>query len=215
MGSSLVNLFRTILNILAAISNKDTQPDNKPIIPPDNTDEPTQVTTSRVLLLVYDPIMDSNTGKKLSELRNWHSVEELTTMFITDITQSSNNLARYQVVERIDVDEFPAKVDGFRYTPSTYLDVLSGKESPYMPQEADYQVILKQFDIPEKISNDEIDEVWIFGFPHAGFLTALEYSPALRLSAGLYGGYHAESAPLAGHPAADCSLANRHHLRGD
>ena len=42
-----------------------------------NSTEPAQVTLSRVLVLVYDPIMDPATGKKLSEVQNWHRVEDL------------------------------------------------------------------------------------------------------------------------------------------
>jgi hypothetical protein len=38
-----------------------------------------------------------------------------------------------------------------------------------MPQEANYAAILAQFNVLNRIARGEIDEVWIFGFPHAGF----------------------------------------------
>lgn len=134
-----------------------------------NNTEPAQVTLSRVLVIVYDPIMDPATGKKLSEVQNWHRVEDLATAFMDDLRACSNGLARYQVVQRIDMDEFPAKVDGFRYSPQSYLDVMRGVTPPHKPQEVDYTTILARFKVLERVARGEIDEVWTFGFPHAGF----------------------------------------------
>jgi hypothetical protein len=96
---------------------------------------------------------------------------------MTDILQNSHEMARYQVVERIDVDEFPAKVGGFRYTPQTYLDVLRGTSPPYTPQEVDYYAIIEQFNLLDRVARDEIDEVWIFNFPHAGFYESIMAGP--------------------------------------
>jgi hypothetical protein len=50
----------------------------------------------------------------------------------------------------------------------TYLDVIRGVARPYMPQEADYYAIIERFNILQRIAQHEIDEVWIFHFPHAG-----------------------------------------------
>jgi hypothetical protein len=135
----------------------------------DNSTEPVEVTTSRVLVLVYDPIMDPATGRKLSEQQNWYRVEDLVPAFMNDILQSSGRLARYQIIQRIDLDEFPAKTDGFRYTPQSYMDVLRGTTPPHTPQEVNYTSILARFRVLERVARNEIDEVWIFAFPHAGF----------------------------------------------
>jgi hypothetical protein len=135
----------------------------------DNATEPVETVTSRVLVIVYDPVMDSATGKKLSEQQNWYGIEPLASGFMNDIVQCSGGVARYQVVQRIDLDEFPAKVDGFRYSPQSYMDVLRGVTPPHTPQEVDYISIISRFKILERVAHNEIDEVWIFGFPHAGF----------------------------------------------
>lgn len=137
--------------------------------PKDNTTEPASLTKSKVALIVYDPVMDPATGVKLSQKMNWKDVSDLVAGFIADILETSKGLARYEIVQRVDVNEFPAKTDGFRYTPQSYLDVIGGASQPHMPQEVDYQVILKQFNILERVARSEIDEVWIFAFPHAGF----------------------------------------------
>lgn len=148
-----------------------------PSKPADDPNEPAQVTVSKVLVIVYDPVMDPASGKKLSEQMGWGRTEDLATGFMSDILQFSHGMARYQVVERIDVDEFPAKVDGFRYTPQTFMDVLRNVSSPHMPQEVGYYAILNQFDVLSRVAKKEIDEVWVSGFPHAGFYESIMAGP--------------------------------------
>lgn len=141
----------------------------KATFPADSLTEPAQITQSKVLLIVYDPVMDKTNGTTLSQLQKWYRASDLITGFMADMLEVTGGLVRYQIVERVDLDEFPAKTDGFRYTPQTYLDVLQRKTSPHMPQEADYNSILTKFNVLQRIARNEIDEVWIFAFPHAGF----------------------------------------------
>ena len=172
MSKSRASLLQSLWDFIASLFGRQKpyppQP-QVPVEPVDDPNEPAHVTVSKVLVIVYDPVMDTANGKKLSAQLGWKRVEDLATGFMADILQNSYGMARYQVVERIDVNEFPAKVDGFRYTPQTYVDVLRGVSSPYMPQEADYYAIIDQFNLLNRIAREEIDEVWIFGFPHAGF----------------------------------------------
>ena len=178
MSNTSISFWEMIQNLIAALfgRKKSTTP-QQPQFPADDPEEPAQVTVSKVLVIVYDPVMDQATGQKLSEHQGWGRAEDLATGFMADILQTSHGLARYQVVERIDVNEFPAKVDGFRYTPQTYMDVLRNVSKPYMPQEADYYAIIQQFDLLTRVAQNEIDEVWIFGFPHAGFYESVMAGP--------------------------------------
>jgi hypothetical protein len=89
--------------------------------------------------------------------------------FMQDIAEVSNGLAKYEIVQRIDVNEFPAKTDGFKYTHQSYMDVWTRVTPPHMPQEVNYNAILQRYNILERIASNEIDEVWVFAFPHAGF----------------------------------------------
>jgi hypothetical protein len=123
----------------------------------------------------------------------WNRVEDLVRGFIADIQETSAGLARYQILERIDVDAFPAKVDGYRYDAQTYLNVIRGAAHPYMPQEADYYAIIQRFNILERIAQDEIDEVWVFNFPHAGFYESIMGGP---------GAFWCNAPPLRGTQAA-------------
>lgn len=149
----------------------------KPAPVPDSETEPPQLTVVRTLVIVYEPTVHRSTGTKLSRYMRWNNVEELAKGYMSDVLLVSGGLVRYQIVQRIDVDGFPAKVDGFRYDPDTYLDVVRGMRPPYMPQEANYYEIITRFNILQRVARNEIDEVWIFNFPHAGFYESIMAGP--------------------------------------
>ncbi len=138
-------------------------------LPPQVSDEPAQVTQSRVLLIIYDPVVDAASGRTLSAFMGWRNPDLLVTEFIGDINETSRGLAQYQIVDRITLDAFPRKADGFCYTPQTYLNVLRRIEPPHVPERVDYDEILQRFDILRRVAAGQIDEVWVFAFPHAGF----------------------------------------------
>lgn len=135
---------------------------------PDSPNEPAQIVNAKVLLLIYNPTVDAVTGKKLVEYMNWSRPDDLVGRFISDVLQASSGLVRYQIAQRIELDEFPVLADGFRYTAQTFLDVIHGSQKPHTPTGIDYNAVLKRFNIPEHITNQEFDEVWVMGFPYAG-----------------------------------------------
>ena len=141
----------------------------QPSIAPDSSEEPPRPTVLRTLLILYDPVVELATGKKLLEYMRWNRVEQLTEGFISDISQVSSGLVRYQITEKIEVDEFPVKADGFSYDAPTYIKMWRRTIQPHMPDEADYHSIVNRFNILQRVAQGEIDEVWLFGFPYAGF----------------------------------------------
>ncbi len=145
--------------------------------PADSTIEPAQITRSKVFVIVYDPVMDPATGATLSQQLKWHNPSDLLTGFTGDLLEVSKGMARYEIVNRINVSEFPAKTDGFRYTPKTYLEVMQGLTPPHTPSEVNYYAILTKYNILQRVARNEIDEVWIFGFPHAGFYESTMAGP--------------------------------------
>jgi hypothetical protein len=141
----------------------------KPVVPADNTTEPARIMTSRVLLAIYNPVVDAASGKKLSEQMNWYRPDDLANAFIQEILQTSGGMVRYQIVQRVELNEFPAKTDGYRYNFQTFQAVMNGSQPPHKPEEADYKAILTSLNVLPRIAMREIDEVWLFAFPHAGF----------------------------------------------
>jgi hypothetical protein len=165
----------SILDYLFA-SNRD----EKPIVPVtgmSHQEQQPEPMTVRTLVIVYEPSMDLKSGTKLSHYMHWNNVEELAKGYISDVLEVSGGLVRHQVIQRIDVDEFPSKVDGFHYDPISYYNVVQGMMRPHMPQEANYYEIIQRFHILERVAANEIDEVWIFNFPHAGFYESIMAGP--------------------------------------
>lgn len=143
----------------------------------DSESEAPQLTIVKTLVIVYEPTIDKLSGTKLSRYMRWNKVEELARGYMSDVLHVSGELVRHQIVQRIDVDGFPAKVDAFHYTPQKYLDVVSGVSKPYVPQEVNYYEIMDRFNILQRVAKDEIDEVWVFSFPHAGFYESIMGGP--------------------------------------
>lgn len=154
-----------------------THPSTQPIVTSNHPDEPPQVTVIKTLVVVYDPVMDPISGRTMSELLRWNRVEELAKGFMSDIVEVSGGLARFQVSQRIDVDGFPFKVNGYQYNAESYLNVIRGVTPPYMPQEVNYYEIIQRFNILERVASNEIDELWVFSFPHAGFYESIMGGP--------------------------------------
>lgn len=154
-------------------SRKPETPVASPPTSPDSTDEAAQIVTLKILALIYDPILDSASGEKLSQRMSWNRPEDLETAFAAELLEASGGMARVQIAQRIEINEFPDLADGFRYTPAAYLDVLRGVSQPHKPSDIDYQKILAKYNILQRVGRGEIDEVWIFGFPYAGLYESI------------------------------------------
>lgn len=131
----------------------------------------------RVLLLVYDPCIHSAGRRKLSEVLGWFRVADLTESFLADIRECSAGLVRYQIVERLDVDSWPVKADGFRYDEEHYLRCWNSRSGWHQPDTVDYGTIIRGFDLLSRVESRQIDEVWLFGFPYAGFYESIMVGP--------------------------------------
>ena len=160
-----------------AVSPPVVEPASRPAPAPLRTPETARITTARVLLLIYDPVVDPARGLKLSKFMHWGQPDLLANTFIQDVNEASAGLARYQVVQRIERNEFPAKMDGFRYDAAGYLAALSGEQEAHKPKGANYSAILHSANVLASINRREIDEVWVFAFPHAGFYESIMLGP--------------------------------------
>jgi len=160
-----------------------------PAPPPDNETERAEAVTRRVLLIVYDPIMDAANNITLTRKMNWRSVDDLVNGYSADIAEASGGLARYEIVDRQMRHEFPVKVGGFRFTPSTYMDVYNHINATHATDYLDYGVLLKEFNVLARVAANELDEVWVFAFPFAGLYES---------SMGGAGAFHCNSPVLSG-----------------
>ena len=122
----------------------------------------------KVLVLNYDPILTNHGGVRLHQYFNWNDPRALTTGYLADLTESSSNFVRWTVTQFLDLNEWPLKADGFRYTETSYLNAWS-TGSFHSPDGVDYVHIIEQFNLDERVRNGEVDEVLIWGAPYFGY----------------------------------------------
>jgi hypothetical protein len=135
---------------------------------PDSTDEPASISEPRVLLIITDPSVGDSAGIRLSNAMAWGRPDDLVRRFIAEVLQASGGLVRYQVAERVVVNEFPRLADGFQYDVDSYRAVMDRNAQAHVPSGIDYSSLLGRFDVLRRIEARLLDEVWVMGYPHAG-----------------------------------------------
>lgn len=180
MSQSQKNLFQIIRDMLNNVLHPPVAPPAQPPAKPAEissnviTPEPLAPLAPKILAIVYNPLVDSLKNLRLVEWgvknRGWTRVEDLIAGYIKDVDECSGGLVKYNVVQRIDVDGFPLRLDGKRFTALDYLDLYTVNQSKYKEPDFrfDYQDLLKEFNILARINSQEIDEVWLFAYPFSG-----------------------------------------------
>lgn len=125
--------------------------------------------TPRVLLMIHNPVIETEGGKRLNQVLGWNDPDQLAANYIQDVADASHGYVRYQIVERLELDEFPSKQDGFRYTDESYLRAWRARTGFHQPDTADYPALLKRCDFVRKLEADQVDELWMMAFPYAGY----------------------------------------------
>lgn len=122
----------------------------------------------RVLLLIYNPLIEAAGGTRLNRVLAWNDPDRLCAEYIADVQEASHGHVHYRIVERIELDEYPPKQDGFRYDDEGYLRAWRAGSGFHQPDTADYPAILRRCDFVRKLEADLVDELWIMAFPYAG-----------------------------------------------
>ncbi len=122
----------------------------------------------KVLVLNYDPILESKGGRRVHEYFGWNDPRALTDGYLGDLNEASGNYVRWEIVEFLDIDEFPLKADGFRYTDQSYLDAWA-TGTFHSPDGVDYVRIIEDHDLDARVRAGEIDEVVVWGAPYFGY----------------------------------------------
>jgi hypothetical protein len=106
--------------------------------------------------------------------KDWNSTDGLIQQFIATMRQATANLLIYEVVNKLNVVNYPVLLDGRQYDDKTWAQANSDDKTAFRDSHgaymlADYQRILDDYNIPSAIQDKEIDEVWMFGGPYFGF----------------------------------------------
>ncbi len=123
----------------------------------------------KVLVITYDPILNSKNNQTLREYMKWHDPKKMTPNLVRYIDEASGGFAKYQVVDHITVNEFPVKRDGFNYTEESFLRMWDNRELAHKADAVSYAAIFKKHKLTERIAKEGIQEVWLWGAPYFGW----------------------------------------------
>lgn len=123
----------------------------------------------KLALIIHNPRIPSSNGRKLNKVLGWNDPDQLVHLSLADLRDISYGNANYELVERIEVDGFPIKEDGFTYDPDDYVRFWHARDGFHSPDWVDYNAILNDHHIVDKVNRGIVDEVWLFAFPYAGY----------------------------------------------
>lgn len=139
------------------------------------SDDPPDAVYKKVYVIVYDPILSTQGGQHLSTYEGWNDYATLNQDTIDFFKEVSGNKLNYSVYGTpVVLEQWPEKIDGFKYDETTeaqYLAALTNSQLVHHPDEVNYTKILNNatLDICGKVNSGLIDEVWIYNAPNFGF----------------------------------------------
>jgi hypothetical protein len=134
--------------------------------PPDvNPDE----IAPRVLLYVFDPIMENKGGVRMHQAYGWADPVSLTNQVVSDFKASSHGLVEFNIVDTQVVDAYPYFDDGYQHDDTTFVQAWESSPRDFHPQaHFDYVRFTQENNIVQRIDSGDLDEVWIYAPPISG-----------------------------------------------
>lgn len=132
--------------------------------------------TKKVLVITHNPLLPSQNQQTVRQFFKWNSPSKLALAYIEAVRWASYGYANYRIVEHQIVDSFPVKRDGFRYDERSYLAAWRTR-SFHDPDGVDYDKLVNEFRIVQRVDSGEIDEVWLFGHPYGGYYESIMGGP--------------------------------------
>ncbi len=133
--------------------------------------------TKNVQLLIFNPRLEGKGNLRLNQYLNWHDPDQEVKQLILDFKEVSGGLMNFQIAEKIVIDDYGIKVDGFNYTDDSYLNCVANHETCHSPDTVDYNRILRTYQSCEKRNRGQIDEVWLYGGPWFGYWEISDTGP--------------------------------------
>ncbi|MFO0832893.1 MAG: Ig-like domain-containing protein [Phycisphaerales bacterium] len=121
---------------------------------------------SKVLLYIFDPIMENFGGQRLHQAYGWQDPQSLAEQVRQDFLASSHGRARFQIVETVVADEQPRFQDGFQHTDESFAAAWAAHD--FHNSTFDYTWFAQQHNLPARVDAGDFDEVWIYAPPIGG-----------------------------------------------
>ncbi len=128
----------------------------------------------KVMVVDLNPSVSSQGGQRIREIKHWNDPKTLETTFIENIRQASGGYLNYQIVQRIDNEDWlPPFKDGYQHTGDTLLQAINNPSARHLPDKMNYNVLLNRYQICDKVNSGEVDEVWFWLLPWTGAYEAI------------------------------------------
>ncbi len=158
------SLLHKLLNRIT--TGQPSQPEHQPLRA---MATPAEAVWPKILVISFNPIVPVSGGRSLTEALGWHDASGLADAYAADLAEASGGYYRCQIADRLTVDDFPQKADGYRYSGQEYLAAWRARRGFHQPDWMDYTRVIDEFGLVKRVRDGQIDEVWLFGFPYAGF----------------------------------------------
>lgn len=116
---------------------------------------------ARVVVVIYDPVLESEGGVRLTEHVHANDPVEYSHILRNVIREASWGYVNYEIVDWIRIDGYPIKVDGFRYTDESFLEVRRTEE--WQPATISYRAVFEENGLLERCRKEQITEIWLWG----------------------------------------------------
>jgi hypothetical protein len=116
---------------------------------------------AKVIVLIYNPVLDKSTGETLIQRLKANDPVEYSHILVDTIREASWGYINYKIVDVITVDGYSLKTDGFRYTNDTFL--ADRKTQKWQPATSSYRAFFEENKILERCKKENITELWVWG----------------------------------------------------
>ncbi len=138
---------------------------------------PPEPVTRRVSLIIHNPRVPGEGNQRLNKVLQWNDPKRLVKGYMQDLHECSGGYVSYKIVEDVTVDRFPRKADGFTYKADDFVKAWRTRKGFHDPDAVDYDALMDEFDMIEKVDAGTVDEFWLFAFPYAGYYESIMGGP--------------------------------------
>ena len=141
-----------------------------------NHDVAVKPKTAKVIVLIFNPVLEQEGGTNLIQYLRANDPRKFSQILADSIRQCSGRYINYEIVDFIELDEFPEKIDGFQYTDASFLNEMKTQKW-HKPDRSNYRKIFEKSNLIERCKKEGITEIWMWGAGGFGFDELSMYFP--------------------------------------
>ena len=116
---------------------------------------------AKVIVLIYNPVLEKHGGKTLIEHAKAVDPREYSHILTGVIREASWGYINYEIVDTIEIDGYPAKTDGFQYDDDSFLE--ARRTQKWQPAPSSYRKMFEDNKLLDRCRREQITELWVWG----------------------------------------------------